>query len=96
MTAQPMALEVDPDVWHANVAELIEKKCRAREQFTTDDLHVVGEPHHPNAWGAAIQRAKKAGLIIPVETRCTGRKSGHGRLVRTWAPNPVMYPTVPF
>lgn len=88
MSAQPMALETDPDVWRANVLDLIERFCREGRRFTSDDLHQVGEPHHPNAWGAAIQRAKKAGHIIPVETRCTGRKSGHGRLVRTWAPNP--------
>lgn len=85
----PLALE-NPG-WADDVLALIERFCREGRRFTSDDLHVVGEPAHPNMWGRVIRQAKDRGWIVSVETRCTGRRSGHGRLVRTWAPNPETY-----
>lgn len=89
MTTTPMALE-NP-AWAADVLDLIERFCREGRRFTSDDLHVVGEPTHPNQWGAVIRAAKRRRLIVPVETRSTSRRAGHGRIVRTWAPNPDVY-----
>lgn len=87
----PLALETDPDVWRDSVLDLIDAKCRRGERFTSDDLHEVGEPPHPNAWGSVIRTAKGRRMIRPVMTAYTRRRAGHGRLVHTWEPNPETY-----
>jgi hypothetical protein len=57
-------------------------------EITTDDVWaLVGDvvPNEPRAMGAAMTRARKAGLIVPTpEWRLSVRKECHRRPLRVW------------
>lgn len=87
MSAQPMALE-NP-TWATDGLTLIADWADEGRRFTADDLHArIGEPCHPNQWGALIKRARSLGYIIEVGSTTATRGAARGRLTRIWAPNP--------
>lgn len=92
---QQLALSVDVSWKECAFAEL-EKFCErlkeeGKPEFVFEDfrLHcegiMVGEPHHPNAWGALATSAAKEGLIewTGKGVQAKGVKA-HSRLVRVW------------
>ena len=86
----PMAL--DHESWVADWLALIEGWAREGRRFTADDLHEhIGEPGHPNHWGALLTRARNLGYVVEVATRKATRGPARGRLTRIWGPNPDTY-----
>ena len=69
---------------------LIRIVARRGLEFTNDDVRAlaselgVEEPHHPNAWGAAVSSAAKAGEIERVGYRKSAAISRHAGLVAVW------------
>lgn len=83
----PMALE-DP-AWAEKVLAVIEAYAAHGRRFTADDLHaVVGEPPHPNHWGAAFTAAKTRGLIVRDGYQTSRRPTRNHSVIAVWAPNP--------
>lgn len=92
---QQLVLSVDV-AWKDHAMAELEKFCETMKEagkgeFVFEDfrLHcegiVVGEPHHPNAWGALATCAAKDGLIewTGKGVQAKGVKA-HSRLVRVW------------
>ena len=91
---QQLVLSIDSQ-WRECAVEELEKFCCERKtsgnpEFVFEDFRghcasVVGEPHHPNAWGSLATCAAKNGLI-----EWTGKgiqaktSSARARLVRVW------------
>jgi hypothetical protein len=77
--------------WQEQVLDAMAYLARARETFTTDDLHHhcqwrgIPEPHHPSQWGAVARVALSRGII-----RQTGvyvrsmRPEAAGRRIPEW------------
>jgi|DEB0MinimDraft_6_1074348.scaffolds.fasta_scaffold04826_4 hypothetical protein len=66
-------------------------KATTRNPIDSDDIRrahrVFGraEPKHPNAWGAAVNKAVRKGLLIPTGAyRKTKRKAGHARALAVY------------
>lgn len=76
--------------WKAGVAGVIATLARRSEPFTGDDVRaealarLLGQPSHPNAWGAAMSAARKRGLIEAVGYTASTQVSRHGAIVRQW------------
>lgn len=76
--------------WKAGVARVIATLGGRGEPFTNDDVRaeadqrLLGEPTHPNAWGAAMSSARKRGLIKSVGYTASTQISRHGAIVRQW------------
>ena len=76
--------------WKADVAVIIEQLARRPNGFTGDDVRElastagIGEPTHPNAWGAAMSAAAKRGLIQAVGYERSAMPSRHAAVVRVW------------
>ena len=62
-------LENEPELWKDRVQEIILSTARRHRFFTADSVKReakrmdLGEPHHPNAWGAAFRVALLAGVM---------------------------------
>lgn len=51
----------------------------------SDQVHKLGEPRHPNAWGALFNTAHKQGLIVPTgRYEASTHSRAHGRMIRLW------------
>ena len=78
------------DHWKAGIARVIALLARQAETFTNDDVRAqalersLGEPTHPNAWGAAMSTARKRGVIQAVGYTASTQVSRHGAIVRQW------------
>lgn len=72
--------------WQLAAMEAVRELCRARAEFTADDLEAVAkETHEPRAIGALLIAAKKAGLCEPTERYLNSRlKSCNSRPKRVW------------
>ena len=76
--------------WKAGVARVIAMLARRAEPFTGDDVRAqalersLGQPSHPNAWGAAMSTASKRGVIQAVGYTASTQVSRHGAIVRQW------------
>ena len=76
--------------WKAGVARVIAMLARRAEPFTGDDVRAqalersLGQPSHPNAWGAAMSTASKRGVIQAVGYAASTQVSRHGAIVRQW------------
>lgn len=87
---QAQALANEPDDWPERVAGLLQHMASTLPRFTCDDLrrHAeragIGEPHHPNCWGAAFSRAAKTGVIERVGFQKNTLPSAHARMVAVW------------
>ena len=88
---QALVMDNQREHWKRCVSMVISDLARVGVTFTGDNVRQVAaaknvpEPHHPNAWGAAISAAAKAKRI-----RKTGRylpsaiASRHGAMVAEW------------
>ena len=94
-TGQQLVLSVDV-AWKEHAMAELEKYCEAmkeagKDEFVFEDFRrhcqglMVGEPHHPNAWGSLATCAAKRGLIEWTGRGVSARNpSAHARLVRVW------------
>ena len=77
----------------SDVAKVIDLVSASGVVFSNDDIRKravelgVGEPHHPNAWGAAICGAARRGAIKRVGYRRSEAKSRHAGLQALWIRN---------
>lgn len=71
------------DRWRAIVGGVVAELAIQGEPFSSNDVRAcatergVGEPHHPNAWGAAMTSAYRRGLIE--KTGCSVKSKGSAR-----------------
>jgi len=50
-----------------------------------NQVHKLGEPNHPNAWGALFNAAFKQGVIVPTGGyEASIHPKAHGRMIRLW------------
>lgn len=78
-------------LWKDKAAAVIEQLAARKSEFTSDDLRDFAtkcgleDPHHVNAWGAAMSAAAKRNVI-----QATGRfirsnrPDAHSRMVGVW------------
>lgn len=73
----------DPAEFQAAAREAIERLAATGRPFTSDSLRglVDVEPHHVNAWGAAVAAAVNEGRIVNVGYRKSSRPAANGRVV---------------
>lgn len=62
---------------------------RGEGQFDGDDIRSyvttnLGNPFHPNAWGALINTLVKKGLIVRCGYRKSERPSAHARIIQVY------------
>lgn len=78
--------EHQPDAFRAMVDQAIAVLARRDVPFSSDDVRKLTalEPHHPNAWGAAMVRASKRGLIRRVGFAKSTTPSRHAGVVANW------------
>ena len=86
------SVEDNSEPWMRAAVSTLER-ARLETPWTCDDLREVleaanlGEPHHPNAWGALARNVAKArGLKIVGYTK-SGRASAHVRRIAQWGNN---------
>tara|TARA_S200002703_G_scaffold158798_1_gene170155 strand:+ start:10222 stop:10536 length:315 start_codon:yes stop_codon:yes gene_type:complete len=76
--------------WRADVAKVIGSLAASGREFTNDDVRElanltgVGQPTHPNAWGASISAARKRNEIELVGYRTSTQTSRHAGVNRVW------------
>ena len=81
----------EPEAWRVAAMIVISELTAACAQFTSDDVHAavtarIGEPHHPNVWGALTRKAvnagvmKRTGRIVP-----STRSSRHSNMIPEYA-----------
>lgn len=78
--------------WNESVVGIIEKYLSTGEEFTSCTIRhfchsmlVQPEPHHPNAWGAALNSAAKRGLIKKTGLWVKSNiASTHARMIPVW------------
>lgn len=72
--------------WRMEAMHHIEFLASTGREFTADNVRqAVGEPDHPNRWGAVFLAARRAGLIEPTGTIVPSTTaSRHGAIVRVW------------
>lgn len=77
-------------LWKDAIAVIIDQVAALGDPFTNDDVRAaaqldgLGEPTHPNAWGAATSAASKRGDIKPCGYTTSKQPSRHGAVVRLW------------
>lgn len=78
-------------LWRLRVRKLIEEMASHETPFTADRLHRkalkrgIGEPHHPNAWGAQVMSAARAGLVVKTGVHRKARRAkSHARQYPMW------------
>jgi len=77
------------DEWKDAVMGIIERLADAGT-FTNDDVRgvavaqMIGEPEHPNAWGAMVSAAQTAGTIETCGYTTSTQASRHGSVMRIW------------
>ena len=72
--------------WKDAVDAVIARLAATGEKFTADNVRAagVGEPHHPNAWGARFTAARRKGLVERIGFDESARPAGHARAVAVW------------
>ncbi|MGW7001329.1 hypothetical protein ACWGCW_00525 [Streptomyces sp. NPDC054933] len=86
-TGTAQAAANTPVDWAADCDDAIETMARRGVEFQAADLvkeGLVGEPDHPNRWGPRFIKASHAGVIEPVGTAQSKRKTVHSSLCHTW------------
>ena len=80
------------DAWRDRVAFLIDDLARSRPDLTADDVRAaalrtgLGDPHHHNAWGAALLAASRRGSIRRTMTlRASTRKEANAHSNPVWS-----------
>lgn len=81
------------DGWTANIIDVVRDLTRTLPELTADDVRAealrrgIPEPHHPNAYGAALLNAAHAGLIVGTGRSVRSeRRAARGRQLAVWAP----------
>lgn len=74
------------DWWKDTADQAIRHLAAVGDVFQTYDLALLGvpEPHHPNAWGARMGAAAKAGVIVPAGYGPSKRPTTAKSLVHLW------------
>jgi hypothetical protein len=74
------------DWWKQCADQGIRHLASTGQVFQCADLIDLGvpEPHHPNAWGARMNAAAKAGLIVPAGWGASKRPTVAKSAVRLW------------
>ena len=74
--------------WRLQVSRIIEETANDYRRFTVDHVQNraavagVGQPHHQNAWGAAIRTALQAGVMRKTGEHVKGQRAAqHGRMI---------------
>lgn len=73
--------------WRAAALDAIEQLARECPEFTADDVRERGteQPHHANAWGAAMLTAARNGWIRATDrTRKSVRAAAHAHRNPIW------------
>jgi hypothetical protein len=73
--------------WAADCDAAIETMARRGVEFQAADLvkaGLIGDPERPNQWGPRFIRASKRGVIEPIGTAQSKRKTVHSSLCHTW------------
>lgn len=78
--------EPDHDVWRANAMDALEQLAASGCEFTADDVrHAgVGEPPHPNYWGALFLAAQTQKVIRKVGVAPSRNRRSHASAVFRW------------
>lgn len=76
----------EPPEWVQSVDRAIAMLATAGGVFTVEDVrgYVTGSPHHPNAWGARMNAARMAGLIVPCGVVQARRPERHANRMLAW------------
>jgi hypothetical protein len=79
------------DDWKEKALEVIREAALRHTEFTFDRVRAIAiesglvDPHHPNAWGAAMSAAFKKGWIRRTgQYRPSSNISAHGRMLAVW------------
>lgn len=78
--------QLDPE-WAAQCDDAIRTMASRGIVFQAADLiaeELVGEPPHPNCWGARFATAARAGVIEAADAAKSKRATVHRSLCRTW------------
>lgn len=71
--------------WKSCAMTSIRYRAEIGAPFTADDIRrEVGEPRHPNHWGALFRSCRIEGLIAPEGVTQSTTKSRNGGLLRVW------------
>lgn len=74
-----------PEGWKEQTDGIIGWLARNGAEFTAEDVRPwVGEPPHPNAWGARFAAAVKAGVIRHLCYRKAKRAQAHARVLAVY------------
>lgn len=74
-----------PEDWKEQTDAIISWLASNKVEFTAEDVRPwVGEPPHPNAWGARFAAAVKAGVIRHLCYRKAKRASAHARVLAVY------------
>jgi predicted HD phosphohydrolase len=68
--------------WRDSCDAVIRTMAQSGLPFTAEDVRDwVGEPHHPNAWGARFLDARRSGIVDRIGYRTARRPEAHARVV---------------
>ena len=76
--------------WRTRVRCLIQNLAKERDEFTSDDVREeairleIGDPHHLNAWGAAMSALAKEGVIKRIGYVQSKRPVAHATVIGVW------------
>lgn len=78
--------EIDRDVWRANAWGALDALAASGVEFTADDVRDagVGEPPHPNHWGALFLAAQAQQVIRKVAVAPSRNRRSHASAVFRW------------
>lgn len=76
--------------WKQQASLVLARLMNERLEVTTDDLRTavdragIGQPAHPNCWGAVFSSAARRGEIERIGYRTSHLPSAHARVVAVW------------
>lgn len=71
--------------WKARTTAAIEEFAASGDEFTALEIRdIVGDPVHPNAFGARFNAAARAGIIRKVGYRNSSRPTLHAHPIAVW------------
>ena len=74
-----------PTDWKEQTDAIISWLASNKVEFTAEDVRAwVGDPPHPNAWGARFAAALRAKIIVPLYYRKAKRASAHCRVLAVY------------
>jgi hypothetical protein len=71
--------------WKTKADAAIDRLAKSGKEFTAEDVRAIaGDPRRPNAFGARIRAAWKAGTIVKCGYRASQRASLHAHPIAVW------------